>query len=473
MRVKSNITSRSILVSFCSHELPTIQVQNLAEAACVTHRLVASLARRSWGKSVDCSLPSHVEREVDLLAIKMGEITLKCKKRRKVLEIFHREFSESDKKDSKEQMSCENYEDFIDDESVSEILKDVRSFDHLLNEHLEAFETSESENEDLEVFGSELQHLLSDVSTEDVEDEQELSNKCVKAQEGCEDVDIFGNELQRLLSDDSTLVDNNVEESTVRWKKARDPEVFEKLIESKVEMVKQPPSNVVALINLETGESSSVKLENQVAVDFHHDVDKDTFDKRLDTREEETKLKKKTAVSGEDIRAPYRGSKRGTLGVCYKFEMCEFEEVLGSEAGTVQPDPIDQLSCSTDSDETMASGSGVTTKRSKKKKFKHYKEFIIQRRTHYDPAVLSRLLSVATRKNTRRKKRRFTLIDGDTSSDDSSEDVDSPSSDISVTDCDDDISTASEKVTTDEISDQVTAANEENEQHSDSMPLIE
>jgi len=42
-----------------------------------------------------------------------------------------------------------------------------------------------------------------------------------------------------------------------------------------------------------------------------------------------------------------------------------------------------------------------------------------------------------------------------------------------VTDCDDDISTASEKVTTDEISDHVTAAYEENEKHSDSMPLIE
>ena len=69
----------------------------------------------------------------------MGEITLKCKKRRKVLAIFHRESSESDKKDSKEEVvSCENYEDFIDDESVSEILKDVRSFDHLLHEHLEA-----------------------------------------------------------------------------------------------------------------------------------------------------------------------------------------------------------------------------------------------------------------------------------------------------------------------------------------------
>ena len=74
-----------------------------------------------------------------------------------------------------------------------------------------------------------------------------------------------------------------------------------------------------------------------------------------------------------------------------------------------------------------------------KKKFKHYKEFITQKRGLYDQTVLSKLLSLPPRKRLG-TKRCFPLIDADTSE----EDVDSLSS-TDTSESDDDEYSETEK----------------------------
>ena len=66
----------------------------------------------------------------------------------------------------------------------------------------------------------------------------------------------------------------------------------------------------------------------------------------------------------------------------------------------------DQDSCSTDSDEAMTSC--ATKKRSKRERFKYYKEFSPKKKL-YDQSVLSSLFSIPSWKKTRKGKRRFVL----------------------------------------------------------------
>eukprot|EP00092_Neocalanus_flemingeri_P040731 GFUD01044343.1.p1 GENE.GFUD01044343.1~~GFUD01044343.1.p1 ORF type:complete len:409 (+),score=131.11 GFUD01044343.1:61-1227(+) len=352
----------------------------------------------------------------------MGEISLKCKNRRKIIEIVHRKFSDGkDKEVPKKQGDCgdvkEDLEDLIEDRIVSEILAEVSIFDNLLKEPLQAFETSESESDDFEDLGSELLNLLSDVSTENVCDEQKTLNNSVSSE--IAQTDLVNEDLH--LFGDSTQVE--VEESGVRWRKTTDLATFEKIIDDKIDKVKQPPSNLVTILNLESGETSSVRLKEQMVTDFQHEVDKDTFDKRLDTRSEETKLKKETEVSGRDLRAPYRKSKRGSLGICYKLEMEEFDEVHQSKAESSKQGLKNQSSSSTDPDQADVD----ISKRRRRKRFRHYKEFITPKGKVYDESVLSKLLSIPSRK-------KYNIVDGDTSCEESLEDIDSLSSDISSSD---------------------------------------
>ena len=206
-------------------------------------------------------------------------------------------------------------EDSKDDgDDVRKILTDMQAFDHLLNEDIKAFGTSGSEcDEDLGDLGDELEQLLSDDSTE---------------------LEYSGAQLQTLntLALELPVGENKKEEvddNVVRWKIELNSEALEKLIDVKVANVKDPYSNLVTVENLESGESSFMKFEPEPPVmDFHHGVDKESFEKHLDTRAEETKLKMKPRVFGRKPLPPYRKTKRGTLGVSYKLTMDDLEETI-------------------------------------------------------------------------------------------------------------------------------------------------
>merc|ERR1719318_1665080 len=301
---------------------------------------------------------------------------------------------------------------------------DMQTFDHLLNEDIKAFETSDSEcDEDLDDFGDELQQLLSDDSTD-----YEYNSAHLK-------MNLNNSALELPYGTNKTEeVDDDVGES-VRWKIEPNAEALEKLIDVKVANVKDPYSNLVTVENLESGESSLMKLEPLV-VDFHHSVEKESFKKHLDTKAEESKLKLKSEVFGNKSLPPYRQSKRGTLGVCYKMTMNDLEETI--ESHKLEEADVENKGISSSESDTA---SDVKLKSRPRKKFKHYKEFITPKQVLYDQTVVSKLLSLSHRERLR-NKRCFHLIDADTSE----EDVDSlPPTDTSESDDDDDDYSETEK----------------------------
>merc|ERR1719318_1733505 len=330
------------------------------------------------------------------------------------------------------------------------ILTDMKTFDHLLIEDIKAFETSGSEgDEDLDDFGYELQQLLSDDAT-DFESDGAHHQKT--------SLSILGLELPDGAYMKEEVCDDEIE-NVVRWKIEPDAEALKNLIDVKVANVKDPYRNAVTVENLESGESSLMKLEHQV-LDFYHGVDKESFEKHLDTRAEEAKLGLKPEVFGRKPLPPYRKSKRGTLGVSYKLTMNDLEETIESKRLKVADLQSEGIS---------SSESGTATDQAhnvrSKKKFRHYKEFITQTQALYDQTVISKLLSLPPRKRLRNKKS-FLLSNADSSE----EDVDSlPSIDTSESDDDDYSETVKEDIS---ISTQEGQSLSVSEKIDNSMPLI-
>ena len=312
----------------------------------------------------------------------MGEISLKCKRRRN-LEIYLKECS-TDPINREGGLKKELYSEHLleskgtenlENDDIGLILADMQAFDHLLKEDLEAIESSESEVEEDEIvaFGEDLLNLLSD-------DEDGIDLKEV--------------ELEKEAKENTEDEEDHNPTIPIKWKTEPDEEVLDGLIDIKV--VKLMKSNEHAIVeNLESGESSFIKLNVEDCVvtdDFEHEVHRETFMKHLYARAEEAKLQMLPKLPcGKVPDAPFRKAKRGTVGISYKLEINELEEMIaGGNKDLKRALEDDQSESSSDAEKVLPE----TSKKSSTKSFRHYRDFIRHEHEIYDPTVLSGLLSL-------------------------------------------------------------------------------
>ena len=239
--------------------------------------------------------------------------------------------------------------DLTDDEDIKEIVCEIHQFDKIIKNPVEDFETSSSEEEDedpdgcdLDILGENLIELLS--SPGDVDDADDVE-------------------------EDSADSDSALRESNYKFKEENDLTQHE--IQERVERAVTSTQSVVSLEVEETGEKFVLNPPDTRPPTFLHQVDKETFDKKMETLAE-VNMFKLAGWTGTEVYAGLKVVNRGGLGYCFSKDMAEFQEVhkesvkklLDSQAAEVERRPVEM--------------SSLTPRKPPKPKFRHYKDFIQQ-----------------------------------------------------------------------------------------------
>ena len=231
-----------------------------------------------------------------------------------------------------------------DEDTINDIVCEVHRFDEILKNPVEDFDTSSSEDEDgsdLDILGENLVELLSNPADVD------------------EDADDVG--------EDSVDSNSALRESNYKFKEEND--LTQDEIQERVERAVASNQSVVSIEVGETGDQFVLNSPDTRPSTFHHQVDKETFDKKMETLAE-VNMFKLAGWKGRETYGGLKKIKRGGLGYCFSEDMGQFEEVhresvrklFDSQAAQVEANPVEM--------------SSLTPRNPPKPKLPHYKDFI-------------------------------------------------------------------------------------------------
>ena len=236
--------------------------------------------------------------------------------------------------------------DFTEDEDINDIICEIHQFDEIIKNPVEDFDTSSSEEEDEEPEGSDLdilgENLMEMISNPADEDADEVEG-------------------------DSADSDSALRESNFKFKEEND--LTQDEIQERVERAVASTQSVVSLEVEETGEKFVLNTPDTRPPAFLHQLDKETFDKKMETLAE-VNMFKLAGWKGTEAFAGLKKVNRGGRGYCFSEEMTQFQEVhqesvrklFDSQAAEVERRPVEI--------------SSLTPRKPPKPKLPHYKVFL-------------------------------------------------------------------------------------------------
>ena len=287
--------------------------------------------------------------------------------------------------------------DVDDDEVINDIICEVHHFDEIIKNPVEDFDTTSSEDED-----------------EDTDDS---------------DLDLLGENLTELLSnpadvdvdaDDGDSADSNsaLRESNYKFREENDLNQHE--IQEKVERAVASNHSLVSIEVEETGDMMALTSPDTRPSTFHHQVDRETFNKKMETLAEVNKFKL-AGWTGTESYGGLKKVRRGGLRYCFSEDMVQFKEVhkesvrklFDSQAAEVERSPVQM--------------SSLTPRNPPKPKLPHYIDFIQRGPKRFKPAVVDQLLkSLLSKppgfKERKMRGRKTNFIDEDTEEEEEAED---------------------------------------------------